>query len=30
MEFKIEVYEEDKLVYKKETIMTRKAAKPEK
>ena len=30
MEFKFEVYEEDKLVYKKENIMTRKAAKSEK
>ena len=30
VEFKFEVYEEDKLVYKKENIMTRKAAKPEK
>ena len=30
MESKFEVYEEGKLVYKKETIMTRKAAKPEK
>jgi poly(3-hydroxybutyrate) depolymerase len=29
-EFKIEVYEEGKLVYKKEVILTRKAAKPEK
>ena len=29
-EAKLEVYEESKLVYKKEIIMTRKAAKPEK
>jgi hypothetical protein len=30
VEFKFEVYEEGKLVYEKETILNRKAAKPEK